>query len=704
MNPNSKLIFSETLFVLLASISSTIHGQLCPPGLNLSLVKIPNVAPTTTTQPVLLYANRPGVAITAECYHRCSQSSDCSGFIVDYKQGSCFRVSISRLNVEQFVPYPDANFFEKVCLKVPANCTNKVWPIEHIPGHELVGHQHTVVPGVNSKWSCAQMCLDQYERGNGLPCLSAQYDANSKTCTFSHHSRHTQPDAFTVSTRYSSDYMENQCLHDQERTCWRDAVYNVSSLRADLQIENLRTQEECERRCQSETNFKCRAFSFRCPPDSYQRGTLCSLHSDAVGETSEYLVSTPCSVYKEMITCLDLSVECGANTMVATLNWPGFTGQLFALGHANVCGVQGSGAGNSTQLVIPVPAGDQSQLERNRCGVKVVRSVGAVNRTQASTVIVVQHHKVIQTISDRVVRLSCVLSNSGYSSFSNNITLNASFGVSEPSVQNVITGNGSNILEPANARLSIVDISKGGQPAMETQLGDELQFRIDIDPPYNVSMIRAGHLVASSGTGQDSILLLDWRGCPPDTSVFPALVPAGDHALAATFRAFRFPASPILRFSLVLTFCENVCQPTECGNRVVSYGRRRRAADVLSEMPLQLAIIVREPTALPENATVIPEASRSNEDGIGVFCASYSSAIVVALAIVVGQTVLLIVCCVALARREKQNDQVSLQSDFHPPDDRHITWADQLNSNKLHPPFESPRPQTPLAAISNMSS
>ncbi|RZF38710.1 hypothetical protein LSTR_LSTR013700 [Laodelphax striatellus] len=703
MNFNSNFIFSETLFVLLTSIASTIHGQLCPPGLNLSLVKIPNVAPTSTSQPVLLYANRPGVAITAECYHRCSQSSDCSGFIVDYKQGSCFRVSISRLNVEQFVPYPDANFFEKVCLRVPANCTNRVWPIEHIPGHEMIGHQHTVVPGVNSKWSCAQMCLDQYDRANSLPCLSAQYDANSKTCTFSHHNRHTQPDAFTVSTRYSIDYMENQCVLDLEKTCWRDAVYNVSSLRADLQIEDLRSQEECERRCELETNFKCRAFSFRCPPDSYQRGTLCSLHSDTVGQTSDFLVSTPCSVYKEMITCLDLSVECGTNTMVATLRWPGFAGQLFALGHADRCGVQGTGAGNSTQLVIPVPA-TGAAAQANRCGVSVVRSVGSVNRTQASTVIVVQHHKVIQTISDRVVRLSCILSNGGYSSFSNNITLNASFGVSDPSVQNVITGNGSNILEPANARLSIVDISKGGQPAMETQLGDELQFRIDIDPPYNVSMIRAGHLVASSGSGQDSILLLDWRGCPPDTAVFPALVPAGAHALLATFRAFRFPASPILRFSLVLTFCDNVCQPTECGNRVTSYGRRKRAADVLSEMPLQLAIIVREPSSLSQNATVIPQAARSNEDDMELFCASYSSAVAVAAAIVIGQTLLLIVCCVALCRgrKEKHNDQISLENDFHPP--RHITWADQLNSNKLHPPFESARPQTPLAAISSMSS
>lgn len=42
---------------------------------------------------------------------------------------------------------------------------------------------------------------------------------------------------------------------------------------------------------------------------------------------------------------------------------------------------------------------------------------------------------------------------------------------------------------------------------------------------------------------------------------------------------------------------------TDCGNGVTSYGRRKRQADVLQEMPLQLAIIVREPTIVAENRT-----------------------------------------------------------------------------------------------------
>ncbi|XP_075211258.1 uncharacterized protein LOC142318737 isoform X2 [Lycorma delicatula] len=666
-----------SLVLIISDIFSLVHGQACPIQFNLTVVKVPGMVPSTLKFPIPLYDNNPGVAITAECYHRCGQSTDCSGFIVDYKQGSCFRVSISAGQTEQFIPHADSNYFEKVCLRVPPRCSEQVWPVELIPGYEMIGHQHTVLPNINSKWSCAQKCLDQQLEYNSLPCLSAQYHVWSKTCTLSHHNRHTMPDAFTVSAQSSVDYLENQCIKDKGKICWRDPIYNQSSLRADKQFDDV-TQDQCEKYCEEERNFNCRAYTYRCPINN-QGGSLCSLHNDKIGESSAYLFPVPCAVYKEVINCLDLNVECGQNAMIATLNSPGFTGQLFAGGRPNKCGISGTGS-NTTQLIIPVPP---SENEQNRCNVKLVKSVGIFNRTQASAVVVVQHHKVIQTINDRVVRVSCVLSDSRYPTFSNNITLNATFGVSEPSVQNVITGNGSNLLEPATARLVVLDLSNGGQVATETQLGEELQLRIDVDPPYNVSMIRAGHLVASSGTGQDSILLLDLRGCPPDPSIFPALVPAGDHSLTATFKAFRFPASPILRFSLVLTFCETTCQPTDCGNGVTSYGRKKRQADILQEMPLQLAIIVREPKIVAENRTSNLENSHFNGND-NLLCATYTSAIGVAIAFIIGQTFLLILCCCGLSRKERQSDQISLQSDFNP---RHISWADQLNSNKLHPPF-----------------
>ncbi len=79
-------------------------------------------------------------------------------------------------------------------------------------------------------------------------------------------------------------------------------------------------------------------------------------------------------------------------------------------------------------------------------------------------------------------------------------------------------------------------------------------------------MLRAGHLVASSGDGYDSLLLLDWRGCPPDPSTFPALTPQGSNMLSAVFKAFRFPSSSVLNFSLILTLCNGVCQPVRTTN------------------------------------------------------------------------------------------------------------------------------------------
>lgn len=77
----------------------------------------------------------------------------------------------------------------------------------------------------------------------------------------------------------------------------------------------------------------------------------------------------------------------------------------------------------------------------------------------------------------------------------------------------------------------------------------------------DTSVLRAGHLVASSGDERDSLLLLDERGCPPDPSTFPALVSRDPNTLSALFKAFRFPSSPILKFSLILTICERICQP-----------------------------------------------------------------------------------------------------------------------------------------------
>lgn len=55
-------------------------------------------------------------------------------------------------------------------------------------------------------------------------------------------------------------------------------------------------------------------------------------------------------------------------------------------------------------------------------------------------------------------------------------------------VQTSITNEGPEIssMSPI-ARLRVLDLSKGGTEAAETMLGEELELRIDIHPPFSKS-------------------------------------------------------------------------------------------------------------------------------------------------------------------------------------------------------------------------
>lgn len=83
--------------------------------------------------------------------------------------------------------------------------------------------------------------------------------------------------------------------------------------------------------------------------------------------------------------------------------------------------------------------------------------------------------------------------------------------------------------------------------------------------PYD---IWAGHLIAMTEDSAESILLLDDRGCPTNLNIFPAFTRIHTnytHKLVANFQAFKFASSPIVRFSVVVQFCPQVC-PEVGGN------------------------------------------------------------------------------------------------------------------------------------------
>lgn len=68
--------------------------------------------------------------------------------------------------------------------------------------------------------------------------------------------------------------------------------------------------------------------------------------------------------------------------------------------------------------------------------------------------------------------------------------------------------------------------------------------------------------MAMTEKGEESIFLLDDRGCPTNLNVFPAFTKVRNNEtnrLVANFQAFKFSASPVVRFSVIVQFCPRVC-------------------------------------------------------------------------------------------------------------------------------------------------
>lgn len=118
--------------------------------------------------------------------------------------------------------------------------------------------------------------------------------------------------------------------------------------------------------------------------------------------------------------------------MLVTLRSPGFKGRMFVLGRPEECGVNGRHT-DVTTITLPII---ENHSQRNRCDVVIAKS-GNDNRKLATAIVVVQHHPIIQTVGDRVTKVSCAVDLSHHPSFlgtrpPQNITLDSTFGVSEP--------------------------------------------------------------------------------------------------------------------------------------------------------------------------------------------------------------------------------------------------------------------------------
>ncbi|KAK7862887.1 hypothetical protein R5R35_011598 [Gryllus longicercus] len=641
--------------LLLFALLNESSGQIC----NATQTFIKSRSVTLNSNFSVLLFNNPGNAVTAECQQRCLASRNCAGFLVDYTDASCFRAMTNEsvINKEPTIPGITTSYYEKSCLNVPRSCGNKLWTLERVDGYELVGFSRTVIPNIQLGAHCGQLCLSE----TNFACRSAMYFADRKACSLSSEDRRTQPSSYRA-TIWSTQYWENQCAPNvfSDTSCSLEEYANSTICCADNKEENV-TQFQCQQRCNNETSFNCRGFTY-IPARGDSEASYCLLHGDdssSIGPRGVQFLAG--ATYWEKVPCLPLQVTCTSAGMNVILRSQNFRGRMYVVGHSEECYIQGR-QGRDVTLKIPL---QRQGREINTCGVMMAHSIGETNRTLLSAVVMVQFNPIIQRRGDRAVKVGCLLD----SSSSKNVTLGVSlsFSGSNDSQGGTVVVNSTTI--PPTVSLRIADRFHPNEELQEVVLGQNLQLKVDVMPENSTFDIHVFNLIATSNDGAESYLLLDNRGCPssPDFSPLRRLRP-GSRSLVGDFRAFKFPNSDVVRFRATVHFCPDTCPPVDC---VVSLGRKRRQAppsrSEFEELPVQLAIVVR----VPESES---NALHSTESDV---CMSWGTLLGIILAWILLQFLILGTWFFVLHfRRVQRQDETKLQDDFAGYDNRHVHWAD----------------------------
>ena len=318
-----------------------------------------------------------------------------------------------------------------------------------------------------------------------------------------------------------------------------------------------------------------------------------------------------------------MSLECRAESLAVTLTTDQpFTGRLFSQAGGSQCGTRGTGR-RETALVVGL---DQGSVQR--CGVE--RREGVV-----STVIVVQHHPVIQRRGDKAVQVLCyfqatnkVVTNSYdiIAKYLMKTSLASPHGLYYSSVDggpaqpppSVLNGTA----ETPAVRLRIT--TARGEDVTGTRLGEKLFLRIEMDSDSIFGMfarnLRA--LRGDSQENQESIQLLDERGCPTEPVIFSGLrkVEGDSKSLEGSFEAFKFSETSVVRFQVSVQFCVGECRPAQCEDGATSLGRRRREVEELEEPEEleELEVLELQTELVKEIFVESPATASSSKSGLSL--------------------------------------------------------------------------------------
>ncbi|XP_072388554.1 uncharacterized protein [Diabrotica undecimpunctata] len=698
------------------------------PATDLKFEKVLGLRPSNSTQAELLYQlekNTPWKPVTAECISLCQSNNDCASFVLYYSTSKCYwyRNNVNIVDIQNVID-ENVSWFVKKCLKTNTSC-DKLWIFDRIPGATLIGNDTKRLPGVKSRTECEQYCLDEKE----FSCRSAKFSITQTTekpattnittgvtgyrygpntrqtdfrgiCTLSNADRHQLPSSFRVSS-YVDEYFENQCAPvdiNKNEFCAYEEYENMTLAHVDIVFQK-KDKEDCQKMCDEFHPFNCRAFTI---VDNNQ----CYLHSEdskIYGPNS--LRTRQGAVYYEKATCLNISVSCSETYMTVSYKPEiNFRGKMYMEGYSdnNICAVSGKGIYQTISLQIPLLTG--------QCG--IIKADGPINRTLLSGNLLIQYNSLIQTQNDRLIRVGCI--------FGNETKVVVGTGVQ---VSPILPNRGSVIIIPGqnstvpDVIMKIVDPNTGGEVS-DSQIGQYLQLEVILNKPGNLD-IYASHLIAMTEKTEESIFLLDDRGCPTDLSIFPALTKVRTEdkvALTANFQAFKFADSPIVRFSVIIQFCVEECPAVNCAGNVISYGRRKREttqietingttviqlnrtvvqprSNTMFEMPLEYIMIVRQSNKFVSDRLVLGDNKilvAGYDYATNEVCLDYSLVIALIILWIIIQ-IFFVIGSIVLVRRYKRyyQHECTRQSmeELHKNfgfgssnlENRRVHWADTEN-------------------------
>lgn len=562
----------KLVFVLILRI--IIVGGLkltnCPQK-DIKFEKILGVRPPLETG-ALLYRKENG-AVTLECLQKCKQDPNCRSFVLHFNSSTCYWYREEAEGGQELDQVFDNEvaWFVKMCLN--AKSCDKLWYFERIPGAILVGNNTKALPNKLTRNECEQYCLNENEfncRSAKFQIKDSNYGPNADTkglCTLSDSDRHLLPNSYRVSN-YHEEYLENQCQNNKEIAsnafCGYEEYTGVIFSHIDI-IYQSKTKEECEELCDHFLEFNCRGFSLI--PQN-QNLFICHLHSeDSKVHGPRLLLETANGSFYEKPRCINVSITC-TEEYLTVLYQPEvkFMGRIYMQGYSDHedCYAKGEGW-NSLQLKLP--------LKSSQCGIIEAQSID--NRTLLSGTMVLQYNGFIQTQGDRLIRIGCIFT-------TNDSKLLVGTGVNvvtdAPNTGSILLNTTNSIDKKPSVQMRIVDLATQTE-ATDTQIGQELQLIIEQkEPDANLDMW-AGHLIAMTENGADSIFLLDDQGCPTNLNIFPALIKIRNEnttRLVGNFQAFKFSTSSIVRFSVIVQFCPQTCPPVDCADQR-AYGRYKRA-------------------------------------------------------------------------------------------------------------------------------